>query len=69
MIEIILEEKTPVDRAVREFRRKVIRSGLMDEMRKKQYAMKPSVAKKEKKIAANKRKHRARKARRQDAGF
>lgn len=59
MPQINLEEGTKLEYALKEFRRMVRNAGIFDELRKRRHYRKPSVAKKEKAIAARNRKHRA----------
>jgi small subunit ribosomal protein S21 len=58
MIEVILDESDSVERALRAFRRKVQRSGLLKELRDKRHYLKPSVARKVKAAAARRRTRR-----------
>ncbi len=62
MVEVILSENDNLDWALRRFRRRVIRSGLMRDMKKHRYYEKPSVAKRRKAKAAARRRARARRA-------
>ena len=45
----------PFERALRRFRRTVERSGIIKEVRRRQYYEKPSISKKKKALAARKR--------------
>lgn len=63
MTEIILDENDRVEWAIKSFRRKVQRSGVLKELRRKRFYMKPSEAKRKKAKAAERRRHRARKRR------
>lgn len=60
MVEVKLEENDSLDWALKKFRRKVIRSGLFKDMKKRQYYEKASEAKKRKAAAARRRSARAR---------
>ena len=65
MSEILLRESDSVEWAVKAFRRKVQRSGVLKELRQKRYYTKPSLAKRLKKAAARRRgRAEARRARR-----
>ena len=61
MTEIIIGENDRVDWAIKSFRRKVQRSGILKELRQKRYYMKPSEAKRKKAQAAARRQRRSRK--------
>ena len=60
MVEVRLKEGDNLDWALKTFRRKVIRSGLFKDMKKRRYYEKPSAAKKRKAAAARRRNARAR---------
>jgi small subunit ribosomal protein S21 len=64
MVEVRLEENDRLDWALKQFRRKVKRSGLFKDMKKRRYYEKPSVARNRKKAAARRRNARARDGRR-----
>ncbi len=68
MVEIRLEENDRLEWALKQFRRRMIRSGMFKDMRRKRFYEKPSVARKEKAKAAERRRHKDRKraARRHD---
>src|SRR3970282_516211 len=59
MTEIVLEENDRLDWAIKSFRRKVQRSGLLKELRGKRFYLKPSAAKKLKIAGALRRKRSA----------
>ncbi|HET8656408.1 MAG TPA: 30S ribosomal protein S21 [Longimicrobiaceae bacterium] len=61
MVEIELAETDRLDWALKQFRRKMIRSGLFKDMRRKRFFLKPSEARKEKAKAAERRRHKDRK--------
>ncbi len=63
MTEIIIGESDSVEWAIKAFRRKVQRSGILRELRKRRYYLKPGDAKRLKAAAAVRRRHRARKQR------
>jgi len=60
MVEVRLGENDSLDWALKTFRRKMIRSGLFKDMKKRRYYEKPSAAKKRKAAAARRRNARAR---------
>ena len=55
VIEIKLEEGDRVEWALKAFKRKVLRSGILKDLRKKRYYVKPSQAKRLKAAAARRR--------------
>ena len=55
MTELRIKESDNIDWAVKAFRRKVQRSGVLKELRKKRYYIKPSAAKRLKATAAHRR--------------
>jgi small subunit ribosomal protein S21 len=59
MIEVTLEDGDPIDRALRTFKKKVQKSGLLQELRKRRHYSKPSVARQLKSAAAKQRRARA----------
>lgn len=60
MVEVIISEQDDLERALRKLRRKMVRSGLMRDMKKHRYYEKPSVVKRKKQKAAQRRRARAR---------
>lgn len=60
MVEIILDEKDRLDWGLKQFRRKMLRSGRFKDMKKKRFYEKPSVAKRRKAADARRRQARAR---------
>lgn len=67
MVEMLLAETDRLDWALKQFRRKMLRSGLFKDMKRKRFYQKPSEARKAKAKAAERRKHKERKrARRGD---
>lgn len=60
MTEIILGENDRVEWAIKAFRRKVQRSGVLKDLRQKRFYMKPSEAKRKKAQAAARRRRRFR---------
>lgn len=59
MVLVVVEEREHIDLALRRFRRAVREAGIPEELRKRRYAMKPSVKKKYKAIQNRNRKHAA----------
>ena len=60
MTEIILGENDGVEWAIKVFRRKVQRSGILKDLRQKRFYVKPSEAKRKKAAAARRRRLRQR---------
>ena len=60
MTEIILGENDGVEWAIKVFRRKVQRSGILKDLRQKRFYVKPSEAKRKKAAAAKRRRLRQR---------
>jgi small subunit ribosomal protein S21 len=58
MTEIVLAETDRIEWALKAFRRKVQRSGVLRELRQRRHYLKPSVAKRLKADAAKRRKRR-----------
>ncbi|HEU0055123.1 MAG TPA: 30S ribosomal protein S21 [Longimicrobium sp.] len=61
MVEIQLAETDRLDWALKQFRRRMIRSGMFKDMRRKRFYEKPSEARKAKEKAAERRRHKDRK--------
>lgn len=61
LVEIQISETDRLDWALKQFRRRMIRSGLFKDMRRKRFYEKPSEARKAKSKAAERRKHKDRK--------
>jgi small subunit ribosomal protein S21 len=60
MVEVKLDENDRLDWALKQFRRKLIRSGLFKDLKKRRFYEKPSEARKRKAAAARRRNARAR---------
>jgi small subunit ribosomal protein S21 len=60
MVGIIIQEHESIDRAIRRFKKKYERSGVLKEVKKRAYFTKPSVKKRMKKIKAIRRNYRTR---------
>jgi small subunit ribosomal protein S21 len=61
VIEIVLAENDRLDWALKQFRRRMLRSGRFKDMKRKRFYVKPSEARKAKQKAASRRKHKDRK--------
>ncbi len=61
VVEIQLGENDRLDWALKQFRRRMIRSGMFKDMRRKRFYEKPSEARKAKSKAAERRRHKDRK--------
>lgn len=55
LVGIVLQEKEPIDRALRRFKKKYERSGVLKEFKKRAYFTKPSTKKRMKKVKAIRR--------------
>lgn len=62
MVEVVLGDEDRLDWALKQFRRKLIRSGLFRDIKKGRFYEKPSEAKKRKAAAARRRNARNRRA-------
>lgn len=60
MVEVVLGDEDRLDWALKQFRRKLIRSGLFRDIKKGRFYEKPSEAKKRKQAAARRRNARTR---------
>jgi small subunit ribosomal protein S21 len=59
LVGIILNENEPIDRALKRFKKKYERSGVLKEFKKRTFFTKPSVKKRMKKVKAIRRSQRA----------
>ena len=59
MVLVTLKEDDKLDGALKQFRRKMIRSGLFKDMKRQRFYEKPSIAKRRKAVAAQRRRARA----------
>lgn len=59
MVGIIIQENEPIDRAIRRFKKKYERSGVLKEFKKRTYFTKPSTEKRMKKVKAIRRAQKA----------
>ncbi len=64
MVEVIINEQDDLERALRRLRRKMVRSGLMRDMKKHRFYEKPSTVRRKKQKAAARRRARARRMQR-----
>lgn len=55
MVGIVVSEGEPIDRAIKRFKKKYERSGVLKEFKKRAYYTKPSVKKRMKKVKAVRR--------------
>ena len=55
MVGIVVTENEPIDRAIKRFKKKYERSGVLKEFKKRAYFTKPSVKKRMKKLKAIRR--------------
>ena len=68
VLEVVVQDNESLDRALRRFKRKVQRSGLYSELRKRRFYEKPSAQRKRKKEAAIRRERRRQRRKRPGAG-
>lgn len=59
MTKVVVKDGEPFEKALRRFKKKVEAAGILKEVRKREFYMKPSVQKKEKTRAAEKRRRRS----------
>jgi small subunit ribosomal protein S21 len=59
LVGIVLNENEPIDRALKRFKKKYERSGVLKEFKKRTFFTKPSVKKRMKKVKAIRRSQRA----------
>ena len=59
MVGIVVQENEPIDRAIKRFKKKYERSGILKEFKKRTYFTKPSVKKRMKKVKAIRRAQRS----------
>lgn len=69
MARVIVRKNEPVEKAIKRFKRKVEKEGVMKDLRKKKHYKKPSVRKKEKTKAAAKRRRKLAKRRSERNSF
>jgi small subunit ribosomal protein S21 len=56
---VVVKEGEPFEKALKRFKKKVEAAGILKELRKREHYLKPSVKKKEKQRAAEKRRRRS----------
>jgi small subunit ribosomal protein S21 len=61
LVEILLADHDRIDWALKQFRRRMLRSGRFKDMKRKRFYVKPSEARKAKEKAAERRRHKDRK--------
>ena len=59
MTKVILKEGESLERALKRFKKKVEAAGIIKDVRSREHYLKPSIRKKEKRIAAEKRRRRS----------
>ena len=59
LVGIVVAENEPIDRAIKRFKKKYERSGVLKELKKRAYFTKPSVKKRMKKVKAVRRAQRS----------
>jgi len=58
MVGIVIQENENIDRAIRRFKKKYERSGILKEVKRRSYFTKPSIKKRMKRIKAIRRNYR-----------
>ena len=59
MTKVIVKEGESLERALKRFKKKVEAAGIIKDVRRREHYLKPSIRKKEKRIAAEKRRRRS----------
>ena len=59
MTKVILKEGESLERALKRFKKKVEAAGIIKDVRRREHYLKPSIRKKEKRVAAEKRRRRS----------
>ena len=59
MAKVVVKEGEPFEKALKRFKKKVEASGILKEVRRREHYLKPSIRKKEKQRAAEKRRRRS----------
>ena len=59
MTKVIVKEGEPLERALKRFKKKVEAAGIIKDVRRREHYLKPSIRKKEKRIAAEQRRRRS----------
>ena len=59
MTKVIVKEGETLERALKRFKKKVEAAGIIKDVRRREHYLKPSIRKKEKRVAAEKRRRRS----------
>ncbi len=59
MTKVVVKEGEPFEKALKRFKKKVEAAGILKEVRRREHYLKPSIRKKEKQRAADKRRRRS----------
>ncbi len=59
MTKVIVKEGESLERALKRFKKKVEAAGIIKDVRRREHYLKPSIRKKEKRVAAEKRRRRS----------
>lgn len=64
MAEVVIRENEPIERALRRFKKKVQRAGILRDLRKHRHYLKPSEQRRRDRVKAARRRRRAQRGRR-----
>ena len=59
MTKVVVKDGEPLEKALKRFKKKVEAAGILKDVRKREHHIKPSVRRKEKQLAAEKRRRRS----------
>ncbi|MBT6176966.1 MAG: 30S ribosomal protein S21 [Deltaproteobacteria bacterium] len=59
MTKVVVKDGEPLEKALKRFKKKVEAAGILKDVRKREHYIKPSVRRKEKQLAAEKRRRRS----------
>ena len=59
MTKVVVKEGESLERALKRFKKKVEAAGIIKDVRRREHYLKPSIRKKEKRVAAEKRRRRS----------
>ena len=59
MTKVVVKDGEPLEKALKRFKKKVEAAGILKDVRKREHYIKPSVRRKEKQLAADKRRRRS----------
>ncbi len=59
MTKVVVKDGEPLEKALKRFKKKVGAAGILKDVRKREHYIKPSVRRKEKQLAAEKRRRRS----------